>query len=121
MTSSLLLLVGGDTIGDVQVLAPDLPPEALPPRLSIDPDQPVRYADLLRDLDIDPDRTSLPGVQDKASAAMINLPVSRAGERYLLKLDPPEYPGLVSNEAFFLRCADRSGIDAVHARAPPRP
>ncbi len=116
---SLLLLVGADTIGDVQVLPPGVSPYALAPRLVIDPDAPIRYADLLRDLDINPDRTALPGVQDKASAAVINLPVSRAGERYLLKLDPPEYPGLVANEEFFLRAATACGLQAAQAQLVP--
>ena len=33
---------------------------------------------------------------------MINLPVARAGERYILKLNPAEFPRLVENEKFFL-------------------
>ena len=54
---------------------------------------------------------ALPGVQDKTSAAMINLPVARAGERYILKLNPlGDYPHLVENEAFFLDAARVSGL-----------
>ena len=54
---------------------------------------------------------ALPGVQDKTSAAMINLPVARAGERFILKLNPiGEYPHLVENEAFFLDAARASGL-----------
>jgi hypothetical protein len=37
-------------------------------------------------------QVGLPGGQDKTSAAMINLPVVRAGERWILKLDAVEYP-----------------------------
>ncbi len=42
---------------------------------------------------------------------MVALPVARAHERYILKLQPPEYPHLVANEHFFLGAAARSGID----------
>jgi serine/threonine-protein kinase HipA len=41
---------------------------------------------------------------------MINLPVARAGERCILKLNPLEYPYLVEDEAFFLEAARRSGL-----------
>jgi serine/threonine-protein kinase HipA len=42
---------------------------------------------------------------------MINLPVARAGERFILKLNPAaEYPHLVENEAFFLDAAAASGL-----------
>jgi serine/threonine-protein kinase HipA len=55
-------------------------------------------------------------VQDKTSAAMINLPVARAGERHILKLNPlGEFPHLVENEAFFLDAAQQSGLTL-----PPR-
>jgi serine/threonine-protein kinase HipA len=65
---------------------------------------------LLAELGIRAQRSALPGVQDKVSAAMINLPVARAGERYILKLNPQGFPHLVENESFFLTCARRSGL-----------
>jgi serine/threonine-protein kinase HipA len=42
---------------------------------------------------------------------MITLPVARAGERHILKLNPAEYPHLVENEAFFLDAARKSGLN----------
>lgn len=113
---SLLLAVGADAIGDVQVLPPGVSPESVPPRVTLDPEVPFRYADLLRELDLNPDRTALPGVQEKTSAAVINLPVSRAGDRFLLKLDPPELPGLVRNEHVFLRAGAASGLQVAEAQ-----
>lgn len=107
---SLLLAVGADAIGDVQVLPADTKPPVIPPRVVIDDIGQLRFADLLADLGIHAERAALPGVQDKTSAAMLNLPVTRAGERYILKLNPPEYPQLVENEAFFLDAARRSGL-----------
>ena len=41
------------------------------------------------------DPVALAGVQDKASAAMISVPVGQAGKRYILKVDPPEFPHVV--------------------------
>jgi serine/threonine-protein kinase HipA len=107
---SLLLAVGADTIGDVQVVPRGQHPTASP-RVQLGGS--VRFRDLLAELDLSPDRTGLPGVQDKVSAAMINLPVARAGLAYLLKLDPPEYPGLVENEAVLLRACAVSGLQAA--------
>ena len=56
---------------------------------------------------MNPDRTALPGVQDRVSTAMINVAAVRAGRSFLLKgfllkLDPPEFRGLVENEAVLL-------------------
>jgi serine/threonine-protein kinase HipA len=108
---SLLLAVGADAIGDVQVVPEDVVPAEVPPRIAIENIGQTSFADLLAELGIRAQRTALPGVQDKTSAAMINLPVARAGERYILKLNPVgEYPHLVENEAFFLEAARKSGL-----------
>lgn len=47
---------------------------------------------------------------------MITVPVSEGGASHLLKLNPPELPWLVENEAFFLDAARRSGLPAAQAR-----
>jgi serine/threonine-protein kinase HipA len=41
---------------------------------------------------------------------MIAFPLARRRGQYLLKLNPPEFPRVVENEAFFLRAARNSGI-----------
>jgi serine/threonine-protein kinase HipA len=108
---SLLLAVGADAIGDVQVVPAGVRPAEVPPRVMIEHVGQLSFADLLIELGIRAQRSALPGVQDKASAAMINLPVARAGERCILKLNPiGEYPHLVENEAFFLTAARKSGL-----------
>jgi serine/threonine-protein kinase HipA len=56
------------------------------------------------------DRVGLPGVQDKLSGRMIALPAHWRGVPSILKLDPPEFPHLVANEAFFYAAAVESGI-----------
>jgi len=107
---TLLLAVGADAIGDVQVTPPGVAPAEVPARVTLEQVGGIRFADLLVELGIRAQRSALPGVQDKTSAAMINLPIARAGERYILKLNPAEYPHLVENEAFFLEAARKSGL-----------
>lgn len=108
---SLLLAVGADAIGDVQVVPGGVAPAEVPPRIAIDDLAETSFAELLTELGIRAQRMALPGVQDKTSAAMINLPVARAGERYILKLNPiSEYPHLVENERFFLDAARACGL-----------
>jgi serine/threonine-protein kinase HipA len=107
---SLLLAVGADAIGDVQVVPAGVQPAEVPARVALEQIGDIRFKDLLAELGVRAQRAALPGVQDKTSAAMINLPVARTGERYILKLDPLEYPHLVENEKFFLDAARRSGL-----------
>jgi serine/threonine-protein kinase HipA len=112
---SLLLAVGADAIGDVQVVPSGIEPTEVPPRVALESIGDIRFTDLLAELGIHAQRTALPGVQDKTSAAMINLPVTRAGERYILKLNPTEFPHLVENEKFFLDAARRSGLTVARS------
>jgi serine/threonine-protein kinase HipA len=107
---SLLLAVGADAIGDVQVVPSGVIPREVPPQVALEAIGDIRFADLLAEMGIRAQRSALPGVQDKTSAAMINLPVARAGERYILKLDPAEFKGLVRDEKFFLDAARTSGL-----------
>ena len=94
---SLLLAVGADTVGDVQVLPVGAEPTPPAPHVELDPHQPLRFADLLVELDLRPDRTGLPGVQDKASAA-----------RAVLIRDASGAPGLAVTR--FERVAGDSGV-----------
>jgi serine/threonine-protein kinase HipA len=73
----------------------------------------IRFAEVLAETGI-VDAVSLPGVQDKVSARMISVPVGRAGERFLLKLDPPEFPHVVINEAFFIELARSARVPSAH-------
>lgn len=112
---SLLLAVGDDTVGDVQIVPSGAEPGVVPARVQLDAAHPVRFRDLLAELELRPDRTGLPGVQDKVSAAMISLPAGRAGRALILKLDPPEYPGLVENEHVLLQACAIGGLSAAEA------
>jgi serine/threonine-protein kinase HipA len=112
---SLLLAVGRDTVGDVQVVPSGEAVTAAEPLLQVQRDwSEVRFSEVLADAGI-VDPVGLPGVQDKVSARMIAVPLGRAGARYLLKIDPPEFPHVVANEAFFLRLAREIGIRSASA------
>ncbi|MDR6555777.1 serine/threonine-protein kinase HipA [Arthrobacter pascens] len=98
---TLLLAVGSDVPGDVQVVPAGQLPEETP--ALTDPSQPgeLDFSALANAVD----QHSLPGVQTKASASMMTTPLTMRGRRYLLKLDPPEHPHLVENEAVHLGAA----------------
>jgi serine/threonine-protein kinase HipA len=101
---SMLLAVGGDAIGNVQIVPPgDSPADTTP--ITIDDFSKVVFADLFAQaIGQQPDRTALPGVQDKISGQMLNVPVRGRARAYILKLNP-EFPHLVENEHFFFRAA----------------
>ncbi|KRE80260.1 type II toxin-antitoxin system HipA family toxin [Arthrobacter sp. Soil763] len=95
---TLLLAVGADVPGDVQVVPAGEPPT-----------EPAALADTSRPEELDfsflanaVDLHGIPGVQRKTSASMLTTPLALRGHRYLLKLDPPEHPHLVENEAAHL-------------------
>ena len=113
---TLLLAVGSDPVGDVQVVPEGAVPTRAQSRLTVASFEEVRFTELLAEHDITVDRVGIPGVQDKASLAMINVPVGLAGRRYILKLNPPEYRNLVQNEAFFLARAAGSRVAAASGR-----
>ncbi len=113
---SLLLAVGSDPVGDVQVVPEGVPPERASARLETSDFGQVSFAELLATYDVDIDRVAIAGVQDKFSLAMLSVPVIGGGSSYFLKLDPPEYPHLVADEAFFLARSARSRIVTAQAR-----
>lgn len=112
---TLLLAVGEDAVGDVQVVPEGHVPGAVTPALSVTSFAEARFAELFAAEGVEVDRTGLPGVQDKVSAAMLSLPVARRSERFLLKLSPPEFPLLVEDEAFCLGSARAAGIQTPAA------
>lgn len=107
---AILLEIGADLIGDVQVLLPGAKPETERESLKI----PIQTESLdfaaLRDSYFGLKSTGLPGVQDKVSSKMLNARARMANIDYILKFNPAEAPHAVENEAFFLQLAKRCGI-----------
>ncbi len=116
---SLLLAAGPDTIGDLRVVPSGEPPEpGIEPSADVSEVGRVRFRALfeasLAAAGTRPE-TAIPGVQEKVSASMISFPVSRRVTRraYLLKLNPPDKPDLVANEAFFMKMAGACGLEVA--------
>jgi serine/threonine-protein kinase HipA len=112
---SLLLAVGRDVVGDVQIVAEGQVPVEAEALVTVEASfDEVRFSDVLGDAGL-VDRSGIPGVQDKASARMISVPVARAADRYILKIDPPEFPHVVENEFYFLNLARSAGLPTTAA------
>jgi serine/threonine-protein kinase HipA len=108
---SMLLAVGSDTIGDVQVFPEGDVPAATATPVVVDDFTKIIFRDLFAQaIGQQPDRIGLPGVQDKVSGQMLNMPVQGRSADYILKLNPPEYPHLVENERFFFQAAARTRL-----------
>jgi serine/threonine-protein kinase HipA len=111
---SMLLAVGADPVGDVQVV----PAGEVPPVLG--PDVHASYVSSFDEVSFTelfdgliegmPDPVGFAGVQDKVSGRMISVPLAVGGSSYLLKLDPPEFPWLIANEQFFLSVSSDCGL-----------
>lgn len=122
---SLLVEAGADCIGDVAVVLDAKAHQDVSPAVDVAALSTVRFSDVLKESlagkrGAEP---TLPGVQEKVSAAMISLAVRAKadGRAYILKLNPEKMPRLVENEHFFLRMARASGLlvasaELVHDR-----
>ena len=109
---SLLMAVGADAPGDVQVVPAGTPPAEPDPLVDTAHLQDVDFSRLATALDLH----ALPGVQEKASASMLTAPVAATDKRYILKLDPPDHPHLVANEALHLAAARHLRIPVAPAQ-----
>lgn len=107
---TLLLAVGSDVPGDVQVVPVGEPPTTLAP-LAASEAAALDFATLVET----PDRYGIPGVQAKASATMLTTPIHTAGLQAILKIDPPDYPHLAVNEALHLTAAKALGLPVATA------
>ncbi|WP_306514844.1 type II toxin-antitoxin system HipA family toxin [Corynebacterium sp.] len=111
---SLILAIGNDLPGDVQVVPEGTKPQEQKSLVMGD----VRLQDFAA-LTSSVDGVGIAGVQTKASSSMVNAPVRiRHG---ILKIDPPEHPHLVANEAFppvrpLLSAAQSGGRRAKQAK-----
>lgn len=111
---SLLLAVGADAIGDVQVVADGEPADAVTAAVDMAEPAQLDFAALFSQaVSGDPqllDRRALPGVQHKLSASMLSTPLHTSAGAAILKLNPPTHPRLVENEHFFLALAAACGL-----------
>jgi serine/threonine-protein kinase HipA len=108
---TILLEIGQDLIGDVQVLekpdAPDLEREVL----LLPKDTSTVSFNEIRNSYFGLSSTGIPGVQDKVSSRMLNARARMANVDYILKLNPVDVPFAVENENFFLHQANKCDIE----------
>ena len=109
---TLLLAVGADAPGDVQVVPTGENPVEPAPLADTSRPEELDFAALANAVD----RHAIPGVQDKASASMLTTPLSLRGQRYLLKLDPPNHAHLLANESAHLSAAKELKIPVAKSR-----
>jgi serine/threonine-protein kinase HipA len=116
---SLLVEAGTDCIGDLSVVRDVDAPRETTTAVDTTELSTLRFAELLAESlagkrGLEP---TLPGVQEKVSAAMISVPLraKHGSGAYILKLNPPRMPRLVENEHFFLQMARASGLEVARA------
>lgn len=112
----LLLELGQDLIGDVQVLPEGVSPDSDPEQLILDLDDPDLDFQKLRNQVLGSRASGIPGFQDKVSSKMINLPAKQRDQDFILKLNPAEAPFAVENENYFLALAKTVGLESAKAR-----
>ncbi len=108
----LLLELGGDAIGDVQVVDPE-DPIVVSTAIELPRDLSNLSFQELREKHFDSAAAGLPGFQDKISSKMLNAPAKKQGLEYIIKLNPIEAPHAVENEFFFLKLAKRVGLETA--------
>jgi serine/threonine-protein kinase HipA len=108
---SLLLVIGTDPIGDVQILPEGVSPhdESLVLKLARDTSE-LNFEDL-RQQYFGKRASGIPGVQDKVSSKMLNARVKTSHQEFIVKFNPLKAPHAVENEYFFLGLARECGIE----------
>ncbi len=113
---SLLVAVGADPVGDVQVVPAGADPQhdPAPFEQTAGAFTDLAFADLLDQAGIR-DPAALAGVNDKVSGRMLTVPLLHQGRAHLLKFEVPDFPHVVLNEAYFLGLARRLRLPVTQA------
>lgn len=111
---SLLLAVGADPVGAVAVIPAGGPAAVPTPTVDLSDPAGADFSAALTSHGV-PDPVAMAGVQDKASARTIAVPVTTAGSDAILKISPPEYPQLVENEAACFRIGSGNNLRIPYA------
>lgn len=110
---SLLVAVGEDTVGDVQVVPRETEPAPLGRRVAKLAKPSELSFDEFVSQDFPLDGVGLAGIQDKVSGKNMALPVKHKSQQTILKLPHPDYPHLIENESYFLSLAKKAGLHCV--------
>ncbi|GGL18529.1 hypothetical protein GCM10011588_36430 [Nocardia jinanensis] len=109
---TLLLAVGADAPGDVQVVPHGEPLTEVAALVDGDRPEDLDFTALVDKID----PHALPGVQQKASASMISTPLAAGFGRFILKLSQAGFPYLIENEAIHLTAARSLNIPVAIAQ-----
>ncbi len=121
---SLLLAIGANCIGDVNVCPSGENPTLESREIEGEDLESIDFYELFKNsLGIDEKNDllhepAIPGVQEKISLRRISLPIKftrRKQKSFILKLNPPSKPLMIENEAFFLNMARACGLDVNDA------
>lgn len=107
---SLLIDIGADLIGDVQVILPGGNLEDNRGAIELRANTSEEDFVAIRDEYFGLKSSGLPGVQDKISARMLSGRSKIQGVESILKFNPDDVPHAVENEYYFLTLAKRCGI-----------
>lgn len=107
----LLLAIGSDPIGDVQILPEGVSPSDESLLLKLERDTSSMRFEALREEFFGTRASGIPGVQDKVSSKMLNARVKTSHQEYIVKFNPEKVPFAVENEFFFLKLARECGIE----------
>jgi serine/threonine-protein kinase HipA len=117
---TLLLAIGQDTVGDVEVVPTSQARGATAVMFAEADigkhDLQAIFRRVSTPAQATIDRVGLPGVQVKASASMMSTPRSTTRGPAILKLTPPGFAKLVENESFFLTMATATGMKVPEHR-----
>lgn len=108
---ALLLAIGADPIGDVQILAEGVSPSDEKDVLRLPRDTSGLDFVALREQYFGSTASGIPGVQDKVSSRMLNARVKTSHQEFIVKFNPEKVPFAVENEFFFLGLARECGLE----------
>lgn len=114
---TLLIAAGSDCVGDVSVVPTGERLRESTPSVNLADTSRVSFDDVLARSLKSASEPTIPGVQEKVSAAMISLPIrssiARPNSSFILKLNPKSLPHLVENELFFMTMGRACGIECA--------
>jgi serine/threonine-protein kinase HipA len=108
----LLLALGADAIGDVQVIDPQADPY-VSSAIELPRDSSSLSFTELQEQYFGSAASGLPGFQDKISSRMLNAPARHRGKEFIIKFNSDQAPHAVENEFFFLTLANRVGLQTA--------
>ncbi len=114
---SMLAAIGADCIGDIYATVSPSPDIIDFPAAKLANITDQDFNELEQEAIESAHHASIPGEQPKLSASMYTIPVrAKSFSSCILKLSPVAFPLLIENEAFFMECARRCGLQTARVK-----